>query len=170
MKIDDVQERVVNKAAADPSNPSAPRPETSTPLRVGKPVGTGSYKYSKMDPFGIRSGSPQAQKKEPEKVEKAMSARSVPRMPRALAMHMDSWRNATNVMTRANSRFSDGINTAVLLPDPTEAVSPALVDSNPVVCKGCGRSYMHKSFPAGCPTCMSRREVPGAWDFVSKAK
>lgn len=170
MKIDDVQERTVTKAAVDPSNPSAPRPETSTPLRVGKPVGMGSYKYSKMDPFGIRGNKPQAQKQEPEKVEKAMSARSVPRMPRAMAMQMDAWRNATNVMTRTNSRFSDGINTAVLLPDPTETVPQALVDSNPVVCKGCGRSYMHKSFPAGCPTCMSRKEVPGAWDFVSKSK
>jgi rubrerythrin len=103
-----------------------------------------------------------------KKIEKAMSAASVPRMPRALAARMDSWRNATNVMTRANSRFSDGINTAVLLPDPTE-VTPEQMASNPTVCKGCGRSYMHKSFPEGCPTCSTRREVPGAWDFVSKA-
>jgi len=162
MKIDDVQERIVAKGAAPTSDPS-PKPKTATPLRIGPP---------KMGPAPQQTFTTTQQqgKMSTPPMEKAMSARSVPRMPRALAMQMDSWRNATNVMTRGNSRFSDGINTAVLLPDPTEAVSTAMVDSNPVVCKGCGRSYMHKSFPAGCPTCTSRKEVPGAWDFVSKAK
>lgn len=92
-------------------------------------------------------------------ISKAMSAASIPRMPRSIAaaqMH-DPWRSATNVLTRANSRFADGIDTTALTSDSLEVVPEQVMKSNPTVCKGCGRSFMDKG--GGCPTCVTNKST-----------
>jgi len=93
-------------------------------------------------------------------VNKAMSAASIPRMPRSIAAAQmrDPWRSATNVMTRANSRFADGIDTTALTSDSLETIPEQVMKSNPTVCKGCGRSFMDKG--SGCPTCSTNKSTP----------
>lgn len=92
-------------------------------------------------------------------VNKALSARVMPRLPRAVAMEHDAWRSATNVMTRGNSRFD--IDPTELTPDALAQIPEEVRKSSYIACKGCGRTYMIKSFPGGCPTCIARKAQAG---------
>jgi hypothetical protein len=90
---------------------------------------------------------------------KALSARAMPRLPRAVAMQHDAWRSATNVMTRGNSRFD--VDPTELTPDSLAELPEEVRKSAYIACKGCGRTYMVKSFPSGCPTCNTRKANVG---------
>ncbi len=97
---------------------------------------------------------------QPSRVKKAMKASALPKFSRAQVAGEDTWRSATNVMTRGNSRFAKNVHTGPLTPELMEQVraneKPGAFDfykSNPELCTNCGRSYMAKSFPDGCPTC-----------------
>jgi hypothetical protein len=91
-----------------------------------------------------------------EGVEKAMTSRAVPRMPPAMRQEMIR-RNAQSVMTRGNSRFAKDIHTGPLTGEVVEEVEgDAMRRTTQEVyksCNMCGRRFMEKSFPDGCPTC-----------------
>lgn len=90
-------------------------------------------------------------------VNKAVTARSIPRLPRALQQEMIR-RNAQSVMTRGNSRFAKDIHTGPLTGEVIETVEEeAQKRTRPDVykaCGGCGRRYrLFKGVDSGCPTC-----------------
>lgn len=137
--------------------------ELAIPEKKGaKPIFTGSGAMRAGSPAGgggvVKPGSEKIieAKKMGGQVKKAVTASSIPRIPRALAQEMIR-RNAQNVMTRGNSRFAEVVGTAPLQGELLEEV-----DSSPSrrihaevykSCGQCGRRYMEKSFPNGCPTC-----------------
>jgi hypothetical protein len=93
-----------------------------------------------------------------ENVDKALSAASIPRLPRALAAAQDQYRSATAVMTRGNSRFAKDIHTGPLTGEVIEDLeedAAMRTRQMPVYksCFGCGRTYMAKGQDAECPTC-----------------
>jgi hypothetical protein len=87
-------------------------------------------------------------------ISKAVTSRSVPRMPRALAQSLDTWRSATSVLTTGNSRYAGTIQPYQAEGSPLHSTPVEVMKSNYVSCGGCGRTFMQKSFPDGCPTCL----------------
>jgi hypothetical protein len=93
---------------------------------------------------------------------KALSAAAMPRMPRAMAMAMDQWRSATNVMTRGNSRFAKhagaGPLNAEILADIEERTEERTTHPAGVLkaCESCGRTYTLRKSDDNCPTCSAR--------------
>lgn len=91
-----------------------------------------------------------------KRVSKAMTARAMPRMPRAL--RDDTYRSATAVMTRDHSGLSKDLHTGPLTPDVIEQVKEdeyRRTHQMPIYksCGGCGRTFMAKSMDDACPTC-----------------
>jgi hypothetical protein len=93
-----------------------------------------------------------------QNIDKALSARSMPRVPRAIAQEMIR-RNAMNVMTRGNSRFAATAGTAPL---NGEVIDDVRGNADPKLkhlqvyksCNSCGRRYtLSKGVDSGCPTC-----------------
>jgi hypothetical protein len=91
-------------------------------------------------------------------VSKALTARAMPRMPRAMQQEMIR-RNAQSVMTRGNSRFAKDIHTG-----PLDGETIKTVEEDEHIrtgrqevyksCDGCGRRYkLFKGMDDGCPTC-----------------
>lgn len=99
----------------------------------------------------------------PSQMNKAIGAAAVPRLPRAMAMSMDTWRSATNVMTRANSAIDKHFThhgAGPLFPETAQFIEdeaqdratrkPEMIKS----CGACGRTYhIVKSMDEPCPTC-----------------
>jgi len=92
---------------------------------------------------------------------KAVGASAVPRMPRAMAMAMDTWRSATQVLTRGNSAFAEHAGTGPLHAEMVDHIDEATYDRGtrhgPVLksCSGCGRTYTLIKSTDGCPSCKS---------------
>jgi len=90
---------------------------------------------------------------------KAMTASAMPRMPRAMAMAMDTWRSATNVLTRGNSKFVDQAEVGPLTPTgPVQKASNEQVANHNYgevlkSCGSCGRTYRIYKGMEDCPTC-----------------
>jgi len=92
-------------------------------------------------------------------VSKAVTSMSVPRLPRALAVSMDTWRSATQAMTRGNSVFAKHagagpLNAEVL--NILEHDEDERTHRSPIIksCDGCGRTYtLHKGMEDKCPSC-----------------
>lgn len=107
------------------------------------------------------SGTPSAGRE--GAMNKAVGAMSVPQMPRAMAMAMDQWRSATNVLTRGNSRFAKHAGTGPLNGEVLAQVEDDSQERttrhyrNPVLkaCGGCGRTYTLRKSDDSCPTCSS---------------
>jgi len=93
------------------------------------------------------------------KISKAVGARAVPRMPRAMAMAMDTWRSATRVLTRGNSAFAQQVGTGPLQGEVLESLDGPAFENvtrhGPVLksCETCGRTYTLQKSDDGCPTC-----------------
>lgn len=128
------------------------------PAKTGCPGHDADEHHGGKGPASTGAGSEQSPGR--PNLQKALTAAAMPQMPRALAMQMDSWRSATDVLTRGNSRFAKDIHTGPLTGEVIEDVKQDEVrrttdvyKSNPTVCGMCGRSYMSKSFPDGCPSC-----------------
>lgn len=107
--------------------------------------------------FGPRDGrGGRCSGREDEPVDKAMTSRSVPRIPPAMRQEMIR-RNAQSVMTRGNSRFAKDIHTGPLTGEVVDEIEDdAMRRTTQEVyksCNMCGRRFMEKSFPEGCPTC-----------------
>lgn len=94
----------------------------------------------------------------PEAMDKAIGARSVPRLPRAMVQEMIR-RNAQSVMTRGNSRFAKDIHTGPLTGETVKELEEDAARRTGRFevfksCDGCGRRYkMFKGIDSGCPTC-----------------
>jgi len=100
----------------------------------------------------------------PNEMNKAVTALAVPRLPRAMAMAMDTWRSATRVLTRGNSEISKHFThhgAGPLFPETSQEIddeaqkratrSPDVFKS----CEACGRTYrITKSLDEPCPTCV----------------
>ena len=90
---------------------------------------------------------------------KAVTAQSMPRMPRAMAMAMDTWRSATRVLSRNNieSHVGEGHLKGELLEQSN--YNAQQYGAQPPVdilkaCGACGRSYtFRKGITEECPTC-----------------
>lgn len=97
-----------------------------------------------------------------ELMEKAMTARSIPSIPRA--MRDDTWRSATAVMTRDHTRFAKDMHTGPLADDMIEELRENEAERThrlPIYksCSGCGRTYMAKSENAECPSCSVNKSM-----------
>jgi hypothetical protein len=102
----------------------------------------------------------------PENMAKAATSMSVPRLPRAMATAMDTWRSATNVLTRRNSAVDLDKNfthhgAGPLFPGTAQEIDdeaqqratrpPEMFKS----CQACGRTYrIQKSMDEPCPSCV----------------
>lgn len=91
-----------------------------------------------------------------KEVKKAMTARSMPRMPRAL--RDDTYRSATAVMTREHSGIAKDMHTGPLtgqVIDELKEEEHNRTTQHPIYksCNCCGRTYMVKSMDDACPTC-----------------
>jgi hypothetical protein len=85
---------------------------------------------------------------------KAMTAASMPRVPRA--MRVDTWRSATSVMTRTNSALAKDMHTGPLTGELIEELKDEEDKRTRQIykaCPGCGRRYMAKSLDDPCPSC-----------------
>lgn len=89
-------------------------------------------------------------------VDKAVTARSIPRMPPAMRQEMIR-RNAQSVMTRGNSRFAKDIHTGPLTGEVIDMVECEAEQRTREVfksCNMCGRRYkLTKGVDDSCPTC-----------------
>jgi hypothetical protein len=121
------------------------------------PVKPGSEKVRETQSKMGKAICPKCGEKDCKCVNKAVTARSIPRLPRALQQEMIR-RNAQNVMTRGNSRFAKDIHTGPLTGEVVEFVEDeAQKRTHQEVykaCGGCGRRYkLFKGVDSGCPTC-----------------
>jgi len=99
-------------------------------------------------------------KSEGEGVTKAMTAASMPRIPRALMN--DTYRSATAVMTRDHSAIAKDMHTGPLTDEVIQELRTEEANRTrrqPVYksCDGCGRTFMVKSMDDPCPTCSMRK-------------
>jgi rubrerythrin len=91
---------------------------------------------------------------------KAMTASSMPRIPRALMN--DTYRSATAVMTRDHSAIAKDMHTGPLTDEVIQELRTEEANRTrrqPVYksCDGCGRTFMVKSMDDPCPTCSMRK-------------
>lgn len=91
-----------------------------------------------------------------EPTEKALTAAFVPRIPKAL--RDDTYRSATAVMTRDNTRFAKDIHIGPLDDEMINELRETEAQRTRQLpmyksCTGCGRTFMAKSADAGCPSC-----------------
>ena len=135
---------------------------TSAPGNEGN-MDKGEHRRDGTGPWGRGAGPGDGKGCGEENVDKAIQAGSIPRMPRAMAMAMDDWRSATNVMTRGNSRFAKHAGTGPLNGEVLAEVEERAAERTPdyrngvlKACGGCGRTFtLHKSTDT-CPTCSAR--------------
>lgn len=102
-----------------------------------------------------QEAAPSLSNKEEKKVEKALTSRSLPKVPKAALFDQDPMRSGTLVLTRDNSRYAGNTFTGPLrgelldLDDNGQVKQVAMHKS----CGSCGRVYLAKSTHDGCPTC-----------------
>jgi hypothetical protein len=106
---------------------------------------------------------PKCGKKDCECVDKALSARSIPRLPRALAaaLRADPMRSGAMVLTVPGGTPLHGELLDELPEDSARRDKEQLERSYGVYksCSGCGRRYLAKSADAECPTCSVNKSM-----------
>lgn len=91
---------------------------------------------------------------------KALRASFVPRLPRAMAASLDTWRSATNVLTRTNAMLQPQ---APLTPDPLAdaggrpSTHTEFYKSDLMRCENCGRAFAKSH--GECPTCSMNKAL-----------
>lgn len=106
-----------------------------------------------------------AGKANPANLSKAVTSMAMPRMPRAMAMAMDTWRSATRVLNRDSIEKHAGVGP--LNGETIQAVEEASHDraTRPEAdvikaCNSCGRTYtLRKGMNDACPSCSMNKSV-----------
>jgi hypothetical protein len=115
-------------------------------------------------PSEALGGAKQKVQKSDEDVDKALTAMSIPRLPRAMQKEMIR-RNAQSVMTRGNSKFAKDIHTGPLTGEVVQDVEEDAARRTGrfevfKACGGCGRRYkLYKGVDSGCPTCQINKST-----------
>lgn len=121
-------------------------------------TGAGTPHHPNRGPAKTGAGKPHSPAK--EGMNKAMTARGIPKVSRAMAQSMDTWRSATNVLTRTNAMLSpQGFPTAEPVVDASGRPSTyeGVYKSDLSNCEMCGRTFAKSH--GDCPTCSMNKAL-----------
>jgi hypothetical protein len=161
----------VRKAAA--SGPGMGGGVTNPPsARIGGGVKLSAPTMGKATPISLPTARsidkahdkcPKCDKTDCQCVDKALSARSIPRLPRALvaALRADPMRSGAMVLTTPGGTPLHGQLLDELPEDAERRDQERLERSYGTYksCSGCGRRYLAKSADAECPTCSVNKSL-----------
>lgn len=125
-------------------------------------TGKGSPHPPNKGPAKTGLGTPHSPARD-EGMNKAMTARGIPRVSRAMAMNMDTWRSATNVLTRTNAMLApQGFPVAELAEPAVDAggrptTHESVYKSDLSNCPLCGRTFSKSH--GECPSCSMNKAL-----------